>query len=59
MSVNRVRDNRIMLTVTEAEKKQIERDAAEADMNVAAYCRLILLNKTKKRGAEVKLNGKF
>ncbi len=59
MSVNRVRDFRIMLTLTEAEKKQIENDAAKADMNVAAYCRLILLNKTKKRGEEVKPNGKF
>lgn len=59
MSVNRVRDNRIMLTLTEEEKAQIERDAAAADMSVSAYCRLILLNKTKKRGEEVKLNGKL
>jgi hypothetical protein len=59
MSVNRVRDNRIMLTLTEEEKAQIERDAAAADMNVSAYCRLILLNKTRKRGEEVKLNGKL
>lgn len=48
-----------MLTLTEEEKAQIGRDAAAADMNVSAYCRLILLNKTRKRGEEVKLNGKL
>jgi hypothetical protein len=48
-----------MLTLTKAEKRQIEKDAAKADMSVAAYCRLVLLNKTEKRGEEVRPNGEF
>jgi hypothetical protein len=59
MSVNRIRNFRITLTLTESERKQIERDAAEAEMGLAAYCRFILLNKTGKRGEEVKMSGKF
>ncbi len=60
MKAKRVRDERLMLTLTKEEREHIENEAVKCGMPMTVYCRMVLMKaksqlKIKETGSDEQL----